>query len=91
MSDVRYDGADHPFGCKCDKHYQPASRTLEGETPDREREKAIIDEWAQNMADLCEGPDAGWAIYADWLRAFLSATRPRHHASRSSSRPPEET
>ena len=33
--------------------------------------KRVIAEWAQRMAELCEGPDAGWAIYTDWLRAFL--------------------
>lgn len=48
-------------------HRAPRHRTM---TESVER-KRVIAEWAQRMAELCEGPDAGWAIYTDWLRAFL--------------------
>lgn len=35
--------------------------------------KGVVEAWAQKMAALCEGPDAGWSIYYDWLSAFLAA------------------
>jgi hypothetical protein len=35
-----------------------------------------VEEWAQKMAKMCEPEhEAGWGIYADWLRCFLSAVR----------------